>query len=205
METNRKKSEHEKETTLNPPEQQQKQQNKKKFSEKSKKRKENESDYPEPVFWIGGKTDPDRFSTPTETEKPFFFRIGFHDDERSDTASPIPFTNRDYYFSDRSAFFDAQRRILMERIGVTASTSEILKVPRPIPMTPSSSASSLRTTLSPVREVASNTHFETIENSAKKLCAHECSHSSSFIRVRHNIITKWYLSNKQKKFEFTCF
>jgi hypothetical protein len=184
METNRKKSKSQQDTTFNSPEHQQQQQ-KKKGSEKSKKRKEKESNYPEPVFWIGGKTDPDRFSTPTETEKPFFFRIGFHDDERSDTASPIPFNNRDrdFYYSDRSAFFDAQRRILMERIGVSASTSDILKVPRPIPMMPSNSASSLRTTLSPVREVASNTHFETIEHSAKKLCAHDCSHSSSIVRV----------------------
>lgn len=144
-------------------------------TEKVKKRK-SESSLPEPMFRIGGKTDPERFST---TENRFFFRIGFHDDERSDTASPQPGNNRDFYFPDRSAFFDTQRRILMERMVVSATT-DLLNLPtRPIIMTSSSpaSVSSLRTTLSPVREVVAFT------SSNIKQCSLECS-KSALVRVR---------------------
>ena len=149
-------------------------------TEKVKKRK-SESSLPEPMFRIGGKTDPERFST---TENRFFFRIGFHDDERSDTASPQPGNNRDFYFPDRSAFFDTQRRILMERMVVSATT-DLLKLPRPIIMTSSSpaSVSSLRTTLSPVREVVTFSPSTPTTLSSVKQCSLDCS-KSAILRVR---------------------
>jgi hypothetical protein len=177
MERNRKKSEHDNEANLISISRQQQQQQKRQQQEqqnqnghdrvKESRKREAGPDLPEPVFQIGGKTDPDRFSS---AEKPFFFRIGFHDDERSDTTSPILFRPR-----DRVGFFDAQRRILMERIGVSG---DFIKIPRAT-MTTSASATSLRSTLSPVHEVTPSAAFETIDASEKKLCPH-----SDFNRVR---------------------
>ena len=140
-------------------------------SEKVKKRK-SESSLPEPMFRIGGKTDPDRFSGGS-TDNKFFFRIGFHDDERSDTAAP-----KEFYYPDRSAFFDTQRRILMERMVVSA-TSDLLKLPKPILVTssPLVSTSTLRTTLSPVKEVVNLVPCTGASTQApiKRQCSMECS------------------------------
>ena len=140
-------------------------------SEKVKKRK-SESSLPEPMFRIGGKTDPDRFSGGSSDNK-FFFRIGFHDEERSDTASP-----KEFYYPDRSAFFDTQRRILMERMVVSA-TSDLLKLPRPIlvPSSPQVLTSTLRTTLSPVKEVVNLVPCTGVSAQApiKRQCSMDCS------------------------------
>ena len=164
--------------------QQQRRQSLNEFDRVRGKRKScEEQNFVEPVFRIGGKTDPERFST---TDKQFFIRIGFHDDERSDTSSPIPFKPR-----DRTGFFDAQRRILMERFGVSP---DFIKVPRPVMSSSSSSASAsasmlssaaMRSTLSPVREVTPSTSFESIDMMAasKKSCSHECHHQLDLTRV----------------------
>ena len=171
---------------------------------KSKKRKESsEQSFFEPSFRIGGKTD--RFTT---TDTQFFFRIGFHDDERSDTASPIPFNPRDRTVG----FFDAQRRILMERIGVS---EDFIKVPRPA-MAVSLSATSVRSSLSPVHEVTTTTStFEPLplskeplsneasldETSSKNkiICFRDCNHSSSNAGVCIANLFGWILSEKANK------
>ena len=152
--------------------------------EKVKKRK-SESSLPEPMFRIGGKTDPDRFSGGSSDNK-FFFRVGFHDDERSDTASPKEFyylgsdtaSPKEFYYPDRSAFFDTQRRILMERMVVSA-TSDLLKLPRPILVTsaPQVLTSTLRTTLSPVKEVVNLVPCTGVSTQApiKRQCSMDCS------------------------------
>jgi len=89
----------------------------------------------EPIFRIGGKTDPSRFQS--RHSQPYI-GFGVHDDERSDRLAPR-----------HLEFFDAQRRLLVERmIGSTEPT------PPPTIIVMPTGNSSLRSTLSPVHEIA---------------------------------------------------
>lgn len=86
----------------------------------------------EPIFQIGGKTDPNRFQS--RHSQPYV-GFGLHDDERSDRLDPR-----------HLEFFNAQRRLLVERMigSVEPPTAKALPIP----------GGNVRPTMSPVHEIA---------------------------------------------------